>query len=319
MLNNQDFTHNRANFIGGSDMAAILGLSKYRTPVDVWLEKTGQATPQPSTLPMRFGQYTEEFIAKEYAKLTNQTTAIYEKPFIDPKHHFLAGHIDRFVLGTGEPLFNSDQKLNTRKLLECKTANPFLQQEWGYAGTDAVPMPYLVQCLWYLMLTGCHSADLAVLFGNSDFRIYTIIRNPDIELMMRNKACHFWNNYVLEKIAPPAQSVEDCRTLFTRSSPNKIVQADKATLELVEELKTVHCELEKYTDRLSSIKQAIMNTMQDAEELRANEQVLATWKTPKPIKRLDTKAMLQTYPELTKQFEVVSPSTRRFVVKGLSA
>lgn len=318
MLNNQDFTLNRANFIGGSDMAAILGLSKYRTPVDVWLEKTGQASKQPSTLPMRFGQYTEEFIAQEYARLTNQTPAIYEEPFIDSKHAFLAGHIDRFVLSNHESLFDSQQKLNTTKLLECKTANPFMQQEWGEAGTDAVPMPYLVQCLWYLMLTGCLSADIAVLFGNSDFRIYTISKNLDIEYMLREKACHFWNTYVLTKQAPPVQNEEDCRILFARSIPNKVMHADAGTLELVGELKNVHCELEKYSQRESDLKQAIMQTMQDAEELRFEEQVLATWKTPKPTKRLDTKRLTQAYPEIAKEFEVVSPNTRRFVFKGLN-
>ena len=319
MLNNQDFTHNRSRFIGGSDMAAILGLSKYRTPVDVWLEKTGQATSQPPSLPMRFGQFAEEFIAQEYAKVTNQTTVIHKQPFIDVKHPYLAGHIDRFVLSKKQDLFSNKQKLNTNKLLECKTANPFLHQEWGEAGTDAIPMPYLVQCLWYLMLTGCHTADLAVLFGNSDFRIYTIAKNPDIELMLRTKACHFWKTYVLEKVAPPAQSEEDCRTLFTNAIPNKFVQADEITLALIEELKTVHFELEKHTERLSTLKQAIMSTMQDAEELRAHDQVLATWKAPKPAKRLDAKRLAQAYPELVKEFEVVSPSSRRFVVKALNA
>ena len=42
MLNNQDFTRERSKYLGGSDLGAILGLSKYRTAVDVWLEKTGK-------------------------------------------------------------------------------------------------------------------------------------------------------------------------------------------------------------------------------------------------------------------------------------
>jgi len=37
MLNNQDFTRDRHLYIGGSDIGAILGLSPYRTPLEVWM------------------------------------------------------------------------------------------------------------------------------------------------------------------------------------------------------------------------------------------------------------------------------------------
>ena len=46
MLNNQDFTEERRHFIGGSDIGAILGLNPYKSPVDVWMEKTGKASRQ---------------------------------------------------------------------------------------------------------------------------------------------------------------------------------------------------------------------------------------------------------------------------------
>ena len=51
MLINQDFTHDRTKYLGGSDIGAILGLSKYRTPVDVWLEKTGRVKNKVVILP----------------------------------------------------------------------------------------------------------------------------------------------------------------------------------------------------------------------------------------------------------------------------
>jgi len=98
MLNNQDFTCNRAHFIGGSDVAAILGLSPYRSAVDVWLEKTGQSTSNQTSMAMRFGQFAEEFIAQEYSRATQQTVTPYPEAFTDSEHPYLAGHIDRIVL-----------------------------------------------------------------------------------------------------------------------------------------------------------------------------------------------------------------------------
>ena len=70
MLNNQDFTVNRSKYLGGSDIGAILGFSKYRSAVDVWLEKTGRIMNEVDNLPVRFGSFAEEFVASEYAAQT---------------------------------------------------------------------------------------------------------------------------------------------------------------------------------------------------------------------------------------------------------
>ena len=68
MLTIQDFTHNRANFLGGSDIGAIVGVSPYRSAIDVWLEKTGKAIDTADGFALRFGSFAEGFIAEEYAK-----------------------------------------------------------------------------------------------------------------------------------------------------------------------------------------------------------------------------------------------------------
>jgi predicted phage-related endonuclease len=63
MLNNQDFTHNRTSFLGGSDIGAILGVSKYRSAMDIWLEKTGKKVDRKDNFALRFGSFAESFIA----------------------------------------------------------------------------------------------------------------------------------------------------------------------------------------------------------------------------------------------------------------
>ena len=151
MLINQDFTQERLGYLGGSDIGAILGVSPYKTAMDVWLEKTGQAKTQASSLPLRFGQYAEDFIAKEYANLTQQNVVQHLDTIKHKEYDFLTGHIDRFICDSDKPLFNKEGQLQARTILECKTANPFLQYEWGDTHTDEVPLTYLVQCLWYLI------------------------------------------------------------------------------------------------------------------------------------------------------------------------
>ncbi len=62
----------RARGLGGSDIAAVLGLSRYRTPYEVWLEKTGQAVQESGeSEPAYWGQVLEDVTAREYSKRTD--------------------------------------------------------------------------------------------------------------------------------------------------------------------------------------------------------------------------------------------------------
>ena len=192
MLSNQDFTHNRSTFLGGSDIGAILGVSKYRSAMDVWLEKTGKRVDHKDSFALRFGSFAESFIADEYALLTGEHLIEHSEGLVHPKYSFCVGHIDRFVLDKkGLPLFHSDGGLNAKKILECKTANHYSQSDWGEPGTDAIPLPYLCQCLWYLGITNLAEIDVAVLLGGSDLRVYTITRDLELEYLIFEKAAFF--------------------------------------------------------------------------------------------------------------------------------
>jgi putative phage-type endonuclease len=228
MLNNQDFTRERAKYLGGSDIGAILGFSKYRTALDIWLEKTGRVVNNVDNLPVRFGSFAESFVASEYASQTGYSLVHSETKVAHPEHPFMVGHIDRFVFDSGvnddgsdHHPFNSNGSCVASHLLECKTASPFNQSDWGELGTDEVPMSYLVQCLWYLAITNLERCDVAVLFGNTDFRIYQIERDVELEALLINQAHHFWTEYVQADQPPPAQNSSDYQALFKNKRPAK--------------------------------------------------------------------------------------------------
>ena len=124
MLINQNFTQDRTKYLGGSDIGALLGLSAYRTPLELWLEKTGQVVPQTDSLPLRFGSFAEAFVAAEYTRSTGFKLVHDESIYIHPQHTFMSAHIDRFVLGDGA-------NRPATHLVECKTANPFTKGQWG--------------------------------------------------------------------------------------------------------------------------------------------------------------------------------------------
>ncbi len=318
MLNNQDFTHNRTNFLGGSDIGAVLGVSKYRSAMEVWLEKTGKKVDCRDSFALRFGSFAESFIADEYTLLTGETLVDHPHGLIHPTHSFCVGHIDRFILENQEsPLFKSDGALNVKKLLECKTANHYSQGDWGEPGSDAIPLPYLCQCLWYLGITNLAEIDVAVLLGGSDLRIYTITRDLELESLMFEKAAFFWTEHVQKDIPPKPQSMDDCQALFQRACVGKSIEANHETLALVRQLKTLEAQAQEEKEQIDQIKQTLMETMADAEVLTYLGKPLITWKAPKPSYRIDTKRLGIEHPELIKAYQNPIQSSRRFVVKDL--
>jgi putative phage-type endonuclease len=318
MLNNQYFALLRAKSLGGSDIGAVLGLSKYRSAVNVWMEKTGKEVGTRDSLPLRFGQFAESFVASEYALATGLSLAIHEAAVIHPDYDYMHGHIDRFVLNGDIPLIGENGQMTGSRILECKTANPFAQSDWGDPGSDQVPLSYLVQCVWYMMLTGIDQTDLAVLFGNADFRIYEITRDLELEQMVLERAVSFWENHVLTDIPPTPISESDYKTLFGKSTVSKSVEAPVDTCELIKKLKSLNQQIDTYEQEVSNIKQSIMGQMQDAEVLTFDGEILATWKAPKPSLRLDAKRLAEEHPDLVHQYQVPIQNSRRLVIKELS-
>lgn len=308
MLNNQDFAEKRRKSLGGSDIGAILGLSKFRSPTDVWLEKTGRDGSVRDTLPLRFGQFAETFIADEYAQATQTQVVVPTDTYCHHDYPFMTGHIDRLVI----------TPQGTSHILECKTANPFAQSEWGEVGSDAVPMSYLVQCLWYLMLTNLPKADLAVLFGNTDFRIYCIERDADIETMLLQAALDFWVNHV-EKDQPPSKRNEaDVKKLFTQVCDGKSIEASQQLYQDIQALKRLETHLDEAEAQISAIKTKIMSTLEDASTLTYQGHTIATWKAPKPSWRLDSKRLTMDHPALVAQYQFPIQNSRRLIIKELA-
>jgi putative phage-type endonuclease len=314
MLNNQDFTHDRTKYLGGSDIGPILGLSQYRTAVDVWLEKTGQVQTTIDNLPLRFGTFAETFVASEYCRQTGFTVAPQTQAITHDQHPFLAAHIDRFVFTQ-----DAQEPINPSHLLECKTANPFGKSEWGEIGSDEVPMTYLAQCHWYLALTQLERCDLAVLFGNSELRIYRIEKDAELESVLIEQAVHFWEQCVVKMSAPNPQTISDYQALFPAECVKKAVQADIQTAKLITYYQELNELIRAKEAEQVQIKQHIMAAMQDAQELIYEGQILASWKRPKPSLRFDSKRFELEHPDLFPCYQVPIANSRRLLIKESKA
>jgi len=305
--------------LGGTDIGAILGLSPYKTPLELWSELvSGEPPAGRNLIHLRFGQHAESFIASEYERATDLFTAEHSPTLFHKKHVFMFGHVDRFVLDRPDTPAVVDGTITADKLLECKTSSAFSKNDWGEPGTDQVPPLYLVQCAWYMAITECQSADLAVLIGNSDFRIYTIKRDLELEDLILSHAQHFWHEHVLCKKPPEPISVQDASILFPKEAPNSSVLANEEILQSITAYRQACTQSQTLSEECEKLKLEILKYMGHAEKLTLGSKTLATWKCAKSSTRIDTKALAQAHPDIALEFSSTVMGSRRFLLKDAS-
>lgn len=303
-----DFLARRKHGLGGSDIAAIVGLSKFATPYDVWLSKRPDAPiEEEGEKPwLYWGAVLEDVVAKEYALRTGRKIQRVNAQLIHPEHHFALANIDRAVVNPdiAGRVWWKDGRLTTDRILECKTANGFAASVWGADGTDQVPEAYLCQTQWYLGITGASYADLAVLIGGSDYRRFTIKADPELFADLLTEAAAFWK-LVEEGIAPDPQTVADAQNRWPQHLKAKSVMATAGAARAVNELAEIKERMSELKDREDALKLTIMAEMQEAETLTDMGDPIATWKA-QTAERIDSKALRADHPDIANLYSKTS-------------
>ena len=290
---NDQFTADRLTGLGGSDLGAILGLNPYRTPFQVWSEKTGRSESFTGNLQTRFGSYAEEFVAREYSDRTGRQVQRYNSLLRHPNAPLL-GHIDRLVVPEGAKRASHQREIRTDLGLEVKTAHALAASrngDWGEPGTDAVPASYLIQCQAYMLLTGCAHWDLAVLFGNSDFAIYHLHQDPELGEYIVDEASRWWRDYVVADVPPPPSSELEARQRWPGHTPGKVVDLDEAQAELIRDYAALKRQAKSQEAWEKILRDQLFPVLADADEIRINGQAVATYRANKASDKTDWKAL----------------------------
>lgn len=196
----------RKSTIGASEAAVVCGVSPYQSPLDLYYRKTGALPPVAETMPMRIGTLMEPVVLALYEAETGETVERRQDWIRSPEHDWMSATIDGAVLRDGA----------IAKPVECKTANIRMRSEWGDAGTDEIPLPYLIQVHHQMIVTATDVADVAVLIGNSDFRVYTIRRHDRLCRSILTRETEFAG--CLRDRRPPPERPDDLR-VFAALAP----------------------------------------------------------------------------------------------------
>ena len=281
----------RKPYIGGSDVASVLGLSPWRTPYQLWAEKTGRQVEEPKNpLSLELGSYEEDFVARKYAQLTGRTVRNFGYMVCDDESH-LCADIDRLVVPDGESIAAYREDIRTDVILECKTA----QFVWD----EEAPAYYLTQLQTYMGLTGCPHADIAVLFRSPrvDFRIVRVDFNPVMFDGIREKVREWHEAHIARDVAPPPVCEEDCRTRFAIAKGGTEIRATPRIMEVAEILKSAQARADKADEDIEKCRAEIMAYMGEADILLDAEnpaRKIATWKQGKDRETTDWRAVAET-------------------------
>lgn len=308
--NKEEFRANRSGGIGSSDIAAVMGVDPYRTPYQLWLEKTGREersgdnkfTIAGTRMEGVVAEYFEDQLCAHFNRESLQ-----EITFFHPQHDYLLASPDRhYQRVQGDQLVFG--------LLECKTTQKNIDPEF-------LPEQWFCQNQYQAAIvaaTGRWQVDecaVAWFFRGLDFNYHLFEYDPAFGDMLLNEAGEFWVNYVLKDIPPPLHGAADVEKAFPRHRAGKVIKASDELMQEYEQLVKVRAQIKELQDQEEAIKERFKVIMQDAEAVEYFDEILVTWRASKPVRRLDTKRLRDEQPDVFERYAREYPPTRPFLVK----
>lgn len=229
----------RTKSIGGSDVAAILGLSPWRTPLDVWREKALNQIDDKSSDAMEAGLRFEDpilmhFLDQQVEMTGKQATLERRKPVVVGHRH---ASPDALV-----------EQQGWHSLVEVKTTSS--GDGWGRDGSSEIPAHYLPQVQHYLDVLELEDAFVPVLVWPSDMRriagltpaetiralglrTYRVHYNQALAAQIRDVVAEFWEKHVVAMKPPEPRDLADAKRCAWAVA-GKTVEADDELVELLE-------------------------------------------------------------------------------------
>ncbi|WP_270607737.1 YqaJ viral recombinase family protein [Bacillus mobilis] len=291
----------RIQGIGGSDVSAVAGLNKWKSAVQVFLEKT-QAVEKEDTQSEAayFGNVLEEVVAKEFSKRTDLKVQRRNAILQHPEYPWMLANVDRLIVGE-------------RVGLECKTASEYLKKEWE---DEEVPAAYLLQCQHYMAVTGYEAWWIAVLIGGNKFVHKKIERDEELIQYLIDIEKDFWLNNV-EQNEPPMFDGSDASTellkhLYPESIADSFVSLGKQEELLIEARDQVDREIKVLQEQKAEYENKIKAKL-GTNEVGGTENYKIYWKSY-TTNRFDSKRFKLEHPDLFEQY-VKETNSRKFTVK----
>lgn len=297
----------RKTGIGASDAAAAVGLSPYKSPLELWLEKTGRddtlskPDPKDTAEPVYWGTLLEPIVAAAYTQQTGRKVRKVNAVLQHPQHRFMLANLDREVIGS--PVV---------QILECKTAGEYGAALWR----EGVPEYVQLQVQHQLAVTGKHAADVAVLLCGQRLDVHRIERDDELIGRLIQLEARFWD-YVVQDTPPPADGSESAdralRCLYPGRGGTVDFSDDRTLSATFADLMLLRADIQDRQAQAEKLKQTLQQAMGNAESAQF-ETGRVTFKRSKDATLLDVDRLLLDHPALVAAYASARPGSRRFRV-----
>lgn len=288
--------------IGGSDASVVCGISRYKSPVELWLEKTNQIHMQETGEPAYWGTQLEPLVRSEFTKRTGIQVTHTAQLLQSEEYPFMLANLDG-VCEHPELGFC---------IFEAKTASAYKAAEWE----NSIPDEYVLQVQHYMKVTGYQGAYIAVLIGGNTFRWKFIERDEELIAMLVQLEADFWK-HVQDMTPPPLDgsdaSAKFLSTTYAHSVANSKIDLPDTALSLLDQYDAACQQLDEATEEKQKTENLLKEMMGEYEIGTAGNRII-TWKTISQ-ERLDSKTLKAEHPKLCQKY-TIKTSYRRFSIKA---
>lgn len=313
----------RRKGIGGSDVAAVIGINPWRTSLDVYSDKLGLVEQKEISEAAHFGIQLEQIVAQEFQSRTGKKVQKVNYTFHDSENEWMIANIDRAIINPDicklvKPCITDKEKkkfkgrpLTTDIAFEAKTANQYFASDWGPSqeqeikagkiiSEHVIPLYYETQVQWYCGILKLRGMYLGVLIGGQDYRMYWIPARPDVFEVLKAKCSEFWHENVLKKVPPAPTNIEDVLKLYSKSNGQEVEAKGDLALNYGE-LSRLDRQIKELTKQKNKVKEKVALDMKDNEVLTLAGNKVLTYRT-QTIKRFDIEEFKEDYRDLYHQY-----------------
>ena len=298
----EEWLEYRRRGIGGSDASVVCGINRYKSPVELWMDKTNQLPYQEAGEAAYWGTQLEALVRTEFTKRTGVEVQIVGQLLQSTEYPFMLANLDGIC----------EHPEHGACIFEAKTASAYKAYEWE----NAIPDEYQLQIQHYMAVTGYKAAYIAVLIGGNTFRWKLVERDEELISMLIPLEKDFWK-HVRNNTPPPLDGSDASAKLlserFPASIPKSQIQLPDSAAELLEGYDKACEQLAAATEQKQKAENLLKQMMAEHEVGTVGGRII-TWKSITQ-ERLDSKTLKAEHPTLYKKY-ANKTSYRRFSIKA---
>jgi putative phage-type endonuclease len=296
----EDWLKERQKGIGGSDAAAIVGLTPWSTPYSVWADKTGKVQPKEDNESMRQGRDFEDYVAHRWMESTGKRCRRWNAIIRNPEYPFAHANVDRWLIGENAGL-------------ECKTTSTLSLKKFK---NGEYPENYYCQCMHYMAVTGADRWYLAVLVLGREFMAFTMDRDEEeIDALMKAER-DFWG-YVEEDSPPPVDGFDPTTDAINTIYSDGSMDGDKADLfgmgVVIDAYQTTKGEISILKHQNEEREQLIKQAMKESQ-IGTTGRFRVEWKN-RTRRSFDSKSFMKDNPDVEYGPYIKETKYRAFSIK----